>query len=45
MVVTRIDKKIVSHLYRRAGFGITEDEIDDFKDKNLILDPSVVLYD
>ena len=34
MVVTRIDKKIVSHLYRRAGFGITEDEIDDFKDKN-----------
>ena len=34
MVSSKLDKKLTSHLFRRAGFGTTEDEIDNLADKS-----------
>ena len=34
MVITKVDKKLISHLFRRAGFGTTEDEINKLADKS-----------
>ena len=34
MVSSKLDKKLTSHLFRRAGFSTTEDEIDNLADKS-----------
>ena len=34
MVTVNIDKSLISHLFRRAGFGITENKINLISEKS-----------